>query len=288
VQGRDLVGVHIVLQRDLGNRLAAGQGFVWQGFQLIQRKHMKADFKKWLLQVAAIALFVGSQSAIAAEKRIMVFGDSNAWGLSNTETVLPVVRYPSNVRWTGVMAKQLGDGYVVEDEALSGRTAASDDASFGIAGAGMNGLQYLPAALATHAPLDLVVVVLGTNDVKPSFGKTPLDISIDVMRLVSEVQKSTGVATGYRPPKVLVVSPPPLGKIANVDWWLKTFPPESVTKSRELGTAMGRMAAAAGVPFFDASRVLPTMDGGDGVHMTPAAHKALGQALAAEVKRALN
>jgi lysophospholipase L1-like esterase len=239
-----------------------------------------------LFSVAAL-LCLSSHLAMAADKRVMVFGDSNSWGLAPVETVIPVTRYPKDVRWVGVMANQLGSTYEVVNESLSGRTAASDDPSFGISGAGMNGLQYISAALASHAPLDLVVIMLGTNDIKPAFTKSPLDISLDIMRIVSEVRKSTGIATNYRPPKVLIVSPPPLGKVVDIDWWRKAFPDESVKKSRELGTVLGKVSAAAGVPFFDAARV-GVMDGVDGVHMTVATHKALGIAVASEVKKTLD
>ena len=168
---------------------------------------MRLNVRIWLLKLIAIFLYAGSHAAIAADKRIMVFGDSNSWGLAPVDTVVPVTRYSKDLRWVGAMANQLGGGYEVVNESLSGRTAATDDPSFGISGAGMNGLQCIPAALASHAPLDLVIIMLGTNDIKPNFAKTPLDISLDIMRVVSEVRRSTGVATNYTPPRVLVISP---------------------------------------------------------------------------------
>jgi lysophospholipase L1-like esterase len=249
---------------------------------------MKKNTCRSLIQLAAVLLAVGCQSAVAADKRVMVFGDSNCWGWSPVQTIVPVARYASDVRWTGVMAGALGRGYQVVEECLSARTAAVTDSSLGLAGAGLNGLEYLPAALASHAPLDVVVIVLGTNDVKPAFGKSPLDISVDILRLALEVQKSTGIATTYKPAKVIVVSPPPLGKIANVEWLQKMFPEDSVRKSKELGAVLGPMARAAKLPFFDAAGAVAEMSGVDGVHMTADSHKSLGRALAAEVKKLLD
>jgi lysophospholipase L1-like esterase len=248
---------------------------------------MKLNVNKSLVGAVATLLFVASQSAIAQDKRVMVFGDSNCWGWSPVQAVVPVTRYPSNVRWTGVMANTLGKGYQVVEECLSARTAAATDSSLGVAGAGLNGLEYLPAALASHTPLDLVVIVLGTNDVKPSFSKSPLDISIDILRLAREVQKSTGVATSYKPAKVLVISPPAIGKIANVDWLQAMFPADSIRKSKELAGVLGSISQAAKVPFFDAAGVVPESTGIDGLHYTAESHEKLGRAIAAEVKKVL-
>lgn len=237
---------------------------------------------------AAFALMViASQSAIAADKRVMVYGDSNCWGWSPVQNIVPVTRYPSDVRWTGVMANTLGKGYQVVEECLSARTAAVTDNSLGLTGAGLNGLDYLPAALASQTPLDLVIIVLGTNDVKPLFGKSPVDISMDILRLAREVQKSTGIATNYKPAKVLVISPPALGKIANVDWLQGMFPADSIRKSKELGGVLGPFSQAANVPFFDAAGVVPESTGVDGVHYTAESHGKLGRAIAVEVKKVL-
>ena len=245
------------------------------------------NVQRSVLALIALTLGCASQAAVAADKRVMVFGDSNCWGWSPVPTVVPVTRYPSDVRWTGVMAGTLGPGYQVVEECLSARTAATNDNSLGLAGAGLNGLEYLPAALASHTPLDLVVIVLGTNDVKPGFGKSALEISLDVLRLAAEVQKNAGIATSYKPAKVLVVSPPPLGKIAGVDWVQKMFPEDSIRKSKELGGVLGGMARAAGLPFFNAAASVPQMNGSDGIHMTAESHQTLGRSMAAEVKKIL-
>jgi lysophospholipase L1-like esterase len=236
--------------------------------------------------LAALAVALAVTTAMADDKRIMVFGDSNSWGWIPQEAILPTTRYDAATRWPGVMAATLGAGYVVVDESLSARTAATDDPSLGIAGAGLNGLDYLPAALASQMPLDVVIIMLGTNDVKPGFGQTPLDISLDVLQLASEVQKSTGVVTSYAPAKVLIVAPPPLGQIADVDWLQALFPAESVQKSKDLSGVLGPLAQAAGIAFIDAGD-FATIDGIDGVHMSAEQHAALGQALAAKVAEVL-
>jgi lysophospholipase L1-like esterase len=232
--------------------------------------------------LATLSLAFIATAAIAEDKRIMVFGDSNSWGWVPQEAIVPTSRYDAATRWPGVMSGVLGDGYVVIEEALSARTAATDDPSLGLGGAGLNGLAYLPAALATHMPLDLVVIMLGTNDVKSGFGQSPLDISLDILQLASEVRKSTGVATDYSPAKVLIVAPPPPGQIADVDWLQAIFPDASVKKSVELSAVLGPLATAAGFAFIDAG-TFARIDGVDGVHMSADQHAAIGKAVAASV-----
>lgn len=236
--------------------------------------------------LAVLAMALAANSAMAQEKRIMVFGDSNSWGWIPQEAIVPTTRYDAATRWPGVVARTLGDGYEIIEESLSARTAATDDPSLGLTGAGLNGLDYLPAAVATHMPLDLVVIMLGTNDVKPGFGKSPLDISLDILQLASVVQSSTGVATSYTAPQVLIVVPPPLGQIADVDWLQAMFPTESIVKSQALPGLLVPMAQAAQIAVLDAGLVAK-IDGIDGVHMSAAQHAAIGQAVATKVTEVL-
>nr|MDQ3302571.1 hydrolase [Actinomycetota bacterium] len=88
-------------------------------------------------------------------KTVLCYGDSNTWG-SNPETG---ERFAPHVRWPGVLAWELGDGFCVIEEGLPGRTTVRDDP---IEGAHKNGRTYLRACLESHKPLDLVTVMLGT------------------------------------------------------------------------------------------------------------------------------
>ncbi|MFR5760773.1 MAG: GDSL-type esterase/lipase family protein [Oscillospiraceae bacterium] len=91
-------------------------------------------------------------------KRILCYGDSNTWGNIPADGR----RYPADVRWTGVAAKLLGDGYSIIEEGLNGRTTSFDDYYVDC----RNGRKGLGYALCAHAPIDLIVVSLGTNDLK--------------------------------------------------------------------------------------------------------------------------
>jgi lysophospholipase L1-like esterase len=179
------------------------------------------------------------------------------------------------------MADRLGEDYLVIEEGLSGRTTTANDPT----DPRLNGADYLPAALASHFPLDLVLLMLGTNDTKASFGRNPFDIATGMSVLVGQVQTSTGgVATTYPAPDVLVVAPPPLAPISD-PWFDLTFD-GGQEKSAQLASVYRSLASFHGVHFFDAGSVIAT-DGVDGVHFNEQNNLDLGVALAAEVSRIL-
>ncbi|MEL7114391.1 MAG: GDSL-type esterase/lipase family protein [Pseudomonadota bacterium] len=222
----------------------------------------------------------------SAENRVMFFGDSNTWGQVPFEGNDPGSRFDAGTRWTGIAGIALGEDYTVIEEGLPGRTAGSDDPSLPmISGAGMNGAEYLSAAVATSTPLDMVVIMLGTNDVKTSFELSVLDISHDILGLAIEASQNTGVGSSYEPADVLVVAPPPLGEIADIHEFPSMFNEDAVEQSLELANVLGPLVESAGFNFFDAGSVIPSMDGADGVHLTPASHEELGKAIAAEIVR---
>ena len=141
------------------------------------------------------------------KKSILCFGDSLTWGWIPVLEGAPTGRYPYEQRWTGAMAAELGPNYHIVEEGLSARTTSADDPN----DPRLNGSHYLPSAIASHLPLDLVILMLGTNDTKPFFNRTPYDIAYGMSKLVGQVLTSAGgVGTAYPAPKCLVVAPPPL------------------------------------------------------------------------------
>ena len=122
---------------------------------------------------------------------------------------MPTTRYPFEQRWTGVLAAQLGEGFEIIEEGLSGRTTDLDDP----ADPRLNGSAYLPSALASHLPLDLVILQLGTNDTKTYFHRSAYDIAFGMSKLLVQVGTSAGgVGTAYPAPKALVIAPPAAGQ----------------------------------------------------------------------------
>lgn len=97
-------------------------------------------------------------------KNILCYGDSNTWGY-DAETKN---RFPPDVRWTGILKRTLGEGYHVIEEGLNGRTTVWDDPIEGY----KNGREYLIPCLESHRPLDLVIIMLGTNNLKKRFSLT--------------------------------------------------------------------------------------------------------------------
>ena len=215
---------------------------------------------------------------MAEKKRIMCYADSLTWGWVPVENAVPTRRYPFEQRWTGVMAAELGDGYEIVEEALSGRTTAVDDPT----DPRLNGASYLPSALASHLPLDLVILFLGTNDTKVYFNRSPFEIAAGVSILIDQIAKSAGgVGTAYPAPQVLLVAPPPLGTFQHT-WFAELFR-GGLEKSAELARHYEALATFLGIPFINAGEVTST-GGVDGIHFTAENNEALGKALARKVE----
>lgn len=204
-------------------------------------------------------------------RTIVCYGDSNTHGM-DPDTQARLAR---EVRWPGVMAAELGDGYDVIEEALNGRTTAWDDET----GRFRNGRDYLLPCLWSHEPVDLVVVMLGTNDTKSRLGLEAPDIARGAALLV-DLAKSSLAGPDETPPRVLLVCPPALGPTsALAELW-------GFGRSREVSAELARfyrlVAEDARVAFLDAGEHA-SLDTADGVHLDAAGHRQLGRAIAAKV-----
>lgn len=214
-------------------------------------------------------------------KRIMCFGDSLTWGWVPTSNGPPTTRYGLQERWTGAMQSALGDGYDVIEEGLSGRTTVLDDPI----DPRLNGSKYLPSAIASHMPLDLVIIMLGTNDTKYLFHRTAFEIAAGMAKLVDQVNRSTGgVGTAYPAPKPFLIAPPPLGKMAHA--WTEAQFDGARQKSLEMAEHYAAFADYHGIGFVKAGDVIST-DGVDGIHLTAQNNVDLGHAVADKVRTVL-
>jgi lysophospholipase L1-like esterase len=218
-------------------------------------------------------------------KRILCFGDSNTWGFSPVPHGAPTTRYPREQRWPHVMAAAVGGDVDVIEEALNGRTTdAADPLLAQVAGAGADGSAYLPVALASHLPLDLVVIMLGTNDVKPHLGRPASRVALGAKRLLDQVRTlDGGVGTTYPNPKALLVCPPPLGRLSV---YFEEMFAGGHAKTAQLPAMYQAIAKAAGVGFLDAGLTIAT-DGVDGVHLSAESQRKLGLAVAVKVRELL-
>ena len=204
-------------------------------------------------------------------REILCFGDSNTWGYD------PVTRgrFPNDVRWTGVLQAALGREFQVIEEGLNGRTTVWEDPVDG----DKMGRRHLPVCLESHTPLDLVILMLGTNDTKKRFSAAATDIADGLGVLLNIVARSTAGRSGSAPP-VLVMAPAPITKLTE----LAPMFEGGAEKSRALSLLYAGAARARDCPFLDAGAVVRCSDL-DGIHLEEAAHRVLGAAVAREVRR---
>jgi lysophospholipase L1-like esterase len=208
------------------------------------------------------------------ERVLVCFGDSNTHG-SPPWTGAPAPRYGPGVRWPGVLAAALGPSWRVHEEGLPGRTTVHPDP---VEGGHLSGLAALPVVLGTHSPLDVLVIMLGTNDLKSRFAVGPGEIATSVERLV-HAGRAFCEATGRPVPRILLVAPAPITEVGEVGEQFAG----GAGKSRGLGAALRAAAERLGVGFLDAGEHIRT-SARDGVHLDPDAHRTLGEAVAAAVR----
>lgn len=207
-------------------------------------------------------------------RAILCFGDSNTWGSDPSD---PDRRFPADVRWPGVLRAELGEGFEVYEEGLGGRTTAFDM----LPSPYRSGRDMLAPILETHAPLDVVIILLGTNDISmPQL--TVDDIAKGVAELIGIVHRSVecGPDYGPLPPDVLLVAPPVVGPLTAEDL---PFYGGAVERSRQLGPAYAQVAEALGCAFLDLAPVVTTSPL-DGWHWDAAEHTKAGAAIAAAVR----
>ncbi len=210
-------------------------------------------------------------------KNILCFGDSNTWGY----TPGTAVRYDLDTRWTGVLQRELGEDYRVLEDGLNARTTAYEDPW----SPWRLGKEALPVSLVAQKPLDLLVIMLGTNDLKfvdAYFASKGVETLITIAKAVQDRKESSLVFPNGL--EVLLVSPilidpcaanDPFGTLRN-----------GAEESTKFAYYFEHVAKAKGVHFFDAATVAhPSKI--DGIHMEPDSHLALGQALANEIRKIL-
>ena len=206
-------------------------------------------------------------------RTILCYGDSNTHGTMPMPDLGAMGRFGRNVRWTGQLAALLPDWQVIE-EGLPGRTTVHDDP---IEGAHRNGLAVLPAILESHRPIDVVILMLGTNDLKQRFSVNALDIALSLEKLVLAIRGS-GCGPDGAAPGVILVAPPPILEVQD----LGVMFAGGQAKSQDLGPRLAALARGLGVPFVDAGSLIGVSEI-DGIHYDEPAMAALAQAFAQAV-----
>jgi lysophospholipase L1-like esterase len=209
-------------------------------------------------------------------RTIVCFGDSNTYGANAVDQA----RYPRDVRWTGVLRRELGADHEVIEEGLGGRTTMFVDPL----GDDRSGAPYLQPCLWSHSPVDLVTIMLGTNDLKGIFRLRASEIALAAGHLVDLARRSLAGPNGTSP-LVLLISPPPLAEVtARSELW--GFG-DSRAESLRLAEHYALIAQIRGATFLDAGSVIATSPH-DGVHFEADAHALLGRAVADAVRTTLD
>ena len=208
------------------------------------------------------------------QKRILCFGDSNTHGY-----IPQGGRYDENTRWPMRMGRLLGSDYCVVEEGFNGRTLVFDDP---VEGGFKSGYEYLPPCLMSHNPLELVIIMLGTNDTKRRFGMSAQSVGQALMQVVRRTKQYAINGEG-KTSRVLVVAPPPILDNLMQAHHGDSFGPDAIALSRALAHEYRRMSKLMRCDFFDAAPYaeVSTLDA---VHMTAQGHLRLGEALAEKVK----
>lgn len=194
-------------------------------------------------------------------KRILCYGDSNTWGRSGKS----VDRYPSNIRWTGLLQEKLSSNYEIIEEGLRSRTTDidDDDPEF----PGRNGLEFLRPCLESHNPLDLIILWLGTNDLKSRFNRKPEDVGVGLKKNIELIQAIAKDAQGNQS-QILLIGPP---LIFETHLGSGTQFAGAQKKSEELGLVYEQIAKDFDCTFLDLSQVVQP-GAYDGVHLEPESH----------------
>lgn len=209
------------------------------------------------------------------KKHILCFGDSNTHGYcaDPADCFGGGVRFPEEQRWTRLLQEALGQDYLVIEEGLSGRTTCFDDPIH----EGLNGLGYIYPCLKSHEAIDLLIIMLGTNDTKDRFYASAACIGLGMARLVSKA-KSTD-CWGGKQPNILVIAPPPIGEGMLTSSVAATMGQLCVEKSRQLADSYREQCELLNVSFLDAGAIGCEFNTVDFMHLTSRGHRTLAEAL---------
>lgn len=208
-------------------------------------------------------------------RTLLCFGDSNTYGTPPIRTLTdPHRRYDSETRWPRVALRHLGAGWDLAEHGLPGRTAQFADV---VMGDHMDGRTGLKIALESSGPVDVLAIMLGTNDVKAAFGATPGMVTAGLAALV-QLALDPAMQDRHGGFRVLLICPPPVQETG----CLAPMFHGGRDRALALPPLYADLARACGIGFLDAGRhigVSPV----DGVHCDETAHATLGRAVAEAV-----
>lgn len=207
--------------------------------------------------------------------KVLCYGDSNTYGQKPDKTG----RYESDIRWTGVLQDLLGEEYYVIEEGLGSRTTDLDYDKK----PGRNGRTYLAPCLHSHNPVDIVTIMLGTNDLKIEYRRSAEAIATTIGTLVDDVHAYGVTRTGDKP-KIILVSPIEIDDQAPrfTEFYTGYYDTGSMVESKKLSEAIKKIADQKGVHFVDAATV--SKPGEDGIHFSQESERPLAELINNAIK----
>ena len=202
-------------------------------------------------------------------KTILCYGDSNTYGYV-PETGM---RYQRDIRYPGRLQSLLGEEYAVIEEGCNGRTTIHDDPIDGW----KNGLDYLKPCLNSHKPIDIVILMLGSNDLKITFHLTAQQIAEGAGILVDVIKEFTAEKQGFIP-KIILVSPPEIGTGIRTSPFYGAFNEKAIDESRRFPEFYKKIAEDKGCIFLNAAQYIYPSET-DSLHLTPEGHRILAEEL---------
>lgn len=207
-------------------------------------------------------------------KTIVCFGDSNTWWADPSGDP----RYSIHERWTGILKKELGEEYYIAEEGLCGRTTVWEDPIEEF----KSGKNQLIPTIFSHAPADLIIIMLGTNDLKKRFSLPACDIAAGA-GLLARTAKNSSAGPNWGNPKVLLIAPPPIFEVNH----FKEMFEGGREKSLKFSEYYAVQASQINCYFLDSSTIIESSQI-DGIHFEKGEHVKLGKAVAEKVKEILS
>lgn len=196
----------------------------------------------------------------------MCYGDSNTWGY-DPKTAR---RFEENVRWTGILQERLGEYYRIIEEGQNGRTIATEDPSEGE----KNGMTSIVPCLESQKPFELLILMLGTNDLKGKFRYCAMDVAGEMELMLEKIETYVKYHMA-NPPRILLVSPVKVGKEIRRSRLGECFEYERAVKiSGELADWYRQLAKRYGCDFLDAAEYAEAGKT-DSIHLEEEGHRAL-------------
>ncbi len=205
------------------------------------------------------------------QKRVLIYGDSNTHGYRVSDGL----RFPKTERWTGICQEIVSDKIEILEEGLNGRTTCVDEEGMEF----RNGMQYIQPCIRTHLPLDMVCVMLGSNDLKAVFRLTPEEIALQAARVLARAREVVQSKYPDSLCEYLLISPIEVGRELLTGPFGWEFEGElTIEKSKRFRICYEEEARKQGFLFFDAAKHAAAGKI-DGLHLDAENHKKLGEAM---------